>query len=95
MKWITVFVLLISLLGLAGQASPKTESPAKAKLDYFVVLLNRPANPPQISKEAGDQLQDEHMANIRKMYAGRKLVIAGPCSTTQRCAAFSCCSPTL
>jgi uncharacterized protein YciI len=45
---------------------------------YFFVLLRRPPNPPQLSKEAGEQLQDAHMSNIRKMYNEGKLVIAGP-----------------
>jgi uncharacterized protein YciI len=40
--------------------------------------LNRPANAPQMTKEAGEKLQEEHMANIRKMTAEHKLVIAGP-----------------
>jgi uncharacterized protein YciI len=31
-----------------------------------------------LSKEAGEKLQEEHMANIRKMAAEHKLVIAGP-----------------
>jgi uncharacterized protein YciI len=72
-------VLLLSLLALAGfafaQAQVQTDSnPAR----YFFVLLTRPANAPQLSKEAGEKLQEEHMANIRKMAAEHKLVIAGP-----------------
>jgi len=45
---------------------------------YFFVLRRRPPNPPQLSQQAGEQLQDAHMSNIRKMYNEGKLVIAGP-----------------
>ena len=70
-------VLLFSLLVLAGSAQAQTQPSAKPA-QYFFVLLNRPSNAPQLSKEAGEQLQAEHMANIRKMAAEHKLVIAGP-----------------
>jgi uncharacterized protein len=70
------------LLGLFAAASA-TVAQAPAQSDtkptqYFFVLLNRPTNAPQLSKEAGEKLQEEHMANIRKLYAEHKLVIAGP-----------------
>ena len=72
-------VLLLSLLGVAGstlaQAHAQPNAPAA---QYFFVLLNRPANAPQLRKEAGEKLQEEHMSNIRKMSAEHKLVIAGP-----------------
>jgi len=72
-------VLLLSLIALAGSASAQAETRSDAKsAQYFFVLLNRPANAPQLSKEAGEKLQEEHMANIRKMAAEHKLVIAGP-----------------
>src|SRR5216683_764869 len=72
-------VLLLSLIALAGSASAQAETQSDAKsAQYFFVLLNRPANAPQLSTEAGQKLQEEHMANIRKLGAEHKLVIAGP-----------------
>ena len=59
---------------LAAGANQTNAKPAQ----YFFALLNRPANAPQLSKEAGEKLQEEHMANIHKMTAEHKLVIAGP-----------------
>jgi uncharacterized protein YciI len=66
-------------LPVAGSAFAQTQNQPNAKAaQYFFVLLNRPANAPQLSKEAGEKLQEEHMANIRKLGAEHKLVIAGP-----------------
>jgi uncharacterized protein YciI len=70
-------LLLLILLAAATFAQAQTEPNAKPA-QYFFVLLTRPANAPQLSKEAGEKLQEEHMANIRKMYGEHKLVIAGP-----------------
>jgi uncharacterized protein len=75
------FFVLVTILVLssAGSALAQTHSEPDAKTaQYFFVLLNRPANAPQLSKEAGEKLQEEHMANIRKLAAEHKLVIAGP-----------------
>ena len=72
-------VLLFSLIALAGSAFAQAETqPDTGSAQYFLVLLNRPANAPQLSKEAGEKLQEAHMANIRKMASEHKLVIAGP-----------------
>jgi uncharacterized protein YciI len=72
-------VLLFSLIALAGTAFAQTSARSSASsAQYFFVLLNRPVNAPQLSKEAGEKLQEEHMANIRKLAAEHKLVIAGP-----------------
>ena len=80
MRRIAVFhVLLLSLLAVAHAALAQAQADPSAKpAQYFFVLLNRPANAPQFSKEAGEKLQEEHMANIRKLYGEHKLVIAGP-----------------
>jgi uncharacterized protein YciI len=66
-------------LPVADSAVAQTQNQPNAKrAQYFFVLLKRPADAPQLGKEAGEKLQEEHMANIRKMTAERKLVIAGP-----------------
>jgi len=72
-------VILLSLLAVAESAVTQAQiEPDTKPAQYFFVLLNRPPNAPQLSKEAGEKLQEEHMANIRKMAAENKLVIAGP-----------------
>ena len=63
-------MFLFGLIALAVTVFGQVEnSPTAKSAQYFVVLLNRPANAPQLSKEAGEKLQQEHMANIRKMAA--------------------------
>lgn len=69
--------LLLVLLVFSSLAFAQTQTEANAP-KYFFVLLKRPANAPQLSKEAGEKLQEEHLANIRKLYAEHKLVMAGP-----------------
>jgi uncharacterized protein len=68
-------LLLICLLAAAIFSTAQSEPNAPK---YFFVLLKRPSNAPQLSKEAGDKLQEEHMANIRKLHSEHKLVVAGP-----------------
>ena len=72
-------LLLFPLMAPAGSALAPAQTQTDTKPpQYFLVLLNRPANAPQLSKEAGAKLQEEHMANIRKMAAEHKLLVAGP-----------------
>ena len=72
---LTALLVLGSLLAaFAWQTQPAPDAGDK----LFLVLLKRPASAPQLSKEAGDKLQEEHMTNIRKLYAEHKLVMAGP-----------------
>jgi len=71
--------VLLTLLLAAGSAFGQAPIQLTPKpVQYFFVLLNRPANAPQLSKEAGEKLQEEHISNIHKLSAEHKLVIAGP-----------------
>jgi uncharacterized protein YciI len=71
--------LLFFLFAFAVSAFAQAPAQSSANsAQYFLVFLNRPANAPQLSKEAGEKLQEEHMANIRKMFAEHKLLVAGP-----------------
>jgi len=70
-------VLPSLLVSLAGFAVAQTQSEPNAP-KYFFVLLKRPSNAPQLTKEAGEKLREEHMANIRRLHAEHKLLVAGP-----------------
>ena len=91
--WIALLSLLYGSLaftqssekpGAASTPPTKQENSPNAPKDqataqqFFLVLLTRPANPPQFTKEAGEKLQEEHTANIRKLHEEGKLVVAGP-----------------
>jgi len=71
-------LVLFTLLALGAGQAQTVPGKNSAVSQYFLVLLKRPPNAPQLSKEAGEQLQNEHMANIQKMHSEGKLVMAGP-----------------
>jgi uncharacterized protein YciI len=72
-------VIVLGVLALTGFAFGQAQATPNTKpAEYYFVLLSRPANAPQLSKEAGEKLQEEHMANIRKMVAEHKMLVAGP-----------------
>ena len=71
------FLLLICPLAIAGFSVAQVPAERNG-LQYFFVLLKRPATAPQLSREDSAKLQEAHMANIRKLHSEHKLVIAGP-----------------
>src|SRR6266571_5542051 len=68
-------LLLLCLLSFASFATAQSEPHAPK---YFFVLLEHPSNAPQLSKDASEKLQEEHMANIRRLHSEHKLLVAGP-----------------
>jgi len=72
-------VLLLGLLLVVGRVFAQGQDQPSAKpSQYFLVLLNRPANAPKLTEEEAEKLQERHLANIGKLAAEHKLVIAGP-----------------
>ena len=74
-RWLLVWLFV---LACACSAHTQTRPFKKRPLQYFFVLLKRPTSLPSMSKEAGEKLQEEHLANIRKLSAEHKIVMAGP-----------------
>lgn len=72
------FAVVIILLPALLCGVPAAQEAASNAGEYYFVLLTRPANPPQLSKEAAEALQERHLANIRKLNAEHKLFVAGP-----------------
>jgi uncharacterized protein YciI len=68
------FLLVAILLSGAARAA----GPAPNMEKYYLVLLKRPAKPPQLEAKALEDLQDRHLDHIRKMYFAGKMVVAGP-----------------
>jgi uncharacterized protein len=84
----TRFACCLALLGFASliaaeetkpSASTPPHSNAPMEFDSFiVVLLVRPANAPDLAKAELDQLQEKHLANIRRLADEGKILKAGP-----------------
>ena len=52
--------VLLTCVAVATSGVAQSQPDASQK-QYFFVLLTRPADPPQLSKEAGEKLQEDHM----------------------------------
>lgn len=71
--------VLVSLLVISSLTfEPAWTQPNAKQKQFFFVLLSRPSNAPQLDKDAAEKLQNDHMANIRRLAKEQKLMIAGP-----------------
>lgn len=61
----------VSALGQSPEMPPNMEA-------HIVVLLVRPPNLPDFPKEKLDELQAQHLANIRRLADEKKILKAGP-----------------
>src|SRR5438876_962750 len=70
MRWILLAILLAPAVR-ADQAPPNMEK-------YYLVLLKRPANPPQLEPKTLEDLQKRHLEHLKSMYLAGKMAVAGP-----------------
>ena len=73
------FILPVLAEKQKAEPSPAPHSNAPMEFDSFiVVLLVRPPNAPDLPKAELDQLQEKHLANIRRLADEGKILKAGP-----------------
>jgi uncharacterized protein YciI len=70
MRLILLAILLAPAVR-ADQAPPNMEK-------YYLVLLKRPANAPQLEPKTLEDLQKRHLEHFKSMYLAGKMVVAGP-----------------
>jgi uncharacterized protein YciI len=70
MRWILLAILLAPAVR-ANEAPPNMEK-------YYLVLLKRPANAPQLEPKTVEDLQRRHLEHFKSMYLAGKMVVAGP-----------------
>ena len=88
-RFLIAILLVAGLFNSGAVAQPPPGPSASAGLvhganaplafdSFILVLLLRPSNAPEMAKAELDQLQEQHLANIRRLHAEGKLLKAGP-----------------
>ena len=70
-------VLASSVAHLASPEEPKGSMPPNMAVVYMVLLKKGPSWTPQQTAET-KAVQEAHMANIRALWAAKKMIVAGP-----------------
>jgi uncharacterized protein YciI len=73
-----LFGLTSAISAAEPSPSPQASEPPMEFDSFFLVLLVRPPNPPDMPKAELDKLQEGHMANMRRLADEGKLFKAGP-----------------
>lgn len=80
LKWIGMLVLAGSVMASgAARGAPASPAAEQSRMGtVYLVLLKK--GPAWTAEETSDSraIQEAHMANIRSMWAAKKLIIAGP-----------------
>lgn len=76
-SWILAVAAAAVSIGLAGRASAEDVEGFEMTTYYVGFLYRGPKWTPEVTPESS-RLQDAHMANIRRMGAEGKLLVAGP-----------------
>ncbi len=71
-------LLACALLALAAPSAAPAAAPKMEFDEFYLVLLLRPPNAPELPKAELDSLGEGHMANIRRLHEEGKLLKAGP-----------------
>lgn len=80
-RWSVLFTVLVALiLALPASAARNADNalPASNIEKLYLVLLNRPANPPSKTPAELKLLRQQHLGYLGKLYLQGKLLVSGP-----------------
>lgn len=76
---LSTFAVGVVTAGVRAEESAESEPTGAMEFDtYQLVLLKRPAEPPEIPEEEAAEIQRDHLGHLRRMAEEGHLVAAGP-----------------